>query len=737
MEDSGAASTKSSFLLQSTYYYFFKDSPTAMAIADKWGIILETNNRFVELIGALSGSAADIKNNALRLGSSLDFLPVHDVIRFSNLLSKLTEGDTASMDFKTPYKDKNGANHWFRIYAWKMNLDPRVDLSGRGGFIGFIMNDETVEIEIEVEQKLREDIHVAERAMEAKSRFLAMMSHEIRTPIQTIIGMTELLEDSALDSDQGEYARQIKFSADILLSLVNDILDYSKLEEGKMEVERIPFCPAEIIERSVKMLCLEMEKKGLKRALCLDPALKRNIVGDPGKFRQILINLIKNAIKFTPEGSITVNASVALGDQHIRSLTVSVADTGIGIPPEAREKLFTTFMQADSSHTRRFGGTGLGLAICRSMVELMGGTIEMVPNRDGGSIFRFTIPAEEADPNTVIEESDNELRNDVLPGVLPGVETIPPGLLVGPEKLKKNAEKEFLSGSSSVNKVMIVEDHPVNRQLFVMIMEKIGIEVIQAKDGMEALEKADTSPDLIFMDIQMPRMNGYEAAVELRKRGFKNPLIAVTASVLTEEKKLCFGAGFDDILPKPFKRPDIEAILLKWTGRKDFSAGYGENAASDAPGESAISAGSGEKTSSAGHAEKTIPAGSGELLKKPADSTQVFSREDLLDTFMQSEDSAKTLLSHYLERSSRQLNDLPVLIKEENWTEAHRLVHSIKGSARTLSGMELGNAAFVLEKAFKETDLQKIDLQKIESSMPALTEAYERFKSAAEEFLRT
>ena len=668
MEENGKKGIYPSPRLQGTYYYFFKDSPTAMAIADRWGIILETNNSFVELIKSLSGSQVDITGKSSRLDSTLDFLPIHDAIRFSNLLSKLADDDAGMMDFKTPYRDKIGITHWFKIHAWKMNMDPRIDFSDRGNFIGFIINDET--IEIEAEQKLEEDMRVAEKAMEAKSRFLAAMSHEIRTPIQTIIGMTELLEDTNLNENQNEYRRQIQFSADVLLSLVNDILDYSKIEAGKMETERIPFCPAESIEQAVKMLSQEIEKKGLKLILKLEESARRNIMGDPGKFRQVLINLIKNAVKFTSEGKITVSATVALGDARIRTITVSVADTGIGIPKEARERLFTTFMQADSSHTRRFGGTGLGLAISHNMVELMGGTIEMVPNREGGSIFRFTIPAEETEPHTEIED-----------------------LLVPAETQKGNAAAEFISAAAI--KAMIVEDHLVNRQLFILIMEKIGVQIIEAEDGLDALEKADPGLDLIFMDIQMPRMNGYEAAAELRRRGFKIPLIAVTASVLKEDRKQCEKAGFDDILPKPFKKTEIEAMIQKWTRQLKQD-------------------------------RQLQPAPRGRK------NIQVFNTEDLMDTFMQNKESAKSLLVHFLEHSREQIKSLPVLAEEKNWEEAHRIAHSLKGSAKNLSGMELGNIAAIMEDAYKQ-----IDIKTIESSMPVLLEAFSRYENAAGEFLRS
>jgi len=700
-----------SFRLQSTYYHFFKDSPSAMAIADRWGIIVESNDRFNELITSLSGTPLDVTNNSSRLDSTFDFLPIHDAIRFSNLLSKLADDNASSMEFKTPYRDKNGRVHWFKIHAWKMDMDPRIDLSGRGNFIGFSMNDETVETE--AEERMHDEMRIAEKAMETKSRFLATMSHEIRTPIQTIIGVTELLEDTSLNTEQGEYAQQIKFSADVLLSLVNDILDYSKIEAGKMEVEKIPFVPAEIINQSAKMLSQEIEKKGLKLILKLEPDVQRSIIGDPGKFRQILINLIKNAIKFTAEGTITIGGTVALGEAQIRTITISVADTGIGIPKEARERLFTTFMQADTSHSRRFGGTGLGLAISHNMVELMGGTIEMIPNKEGGSIFRFTIPAEEAEPNEALEDR-NEITGPAFPASTPAPAP------ADTQKHSAAAESLFPAArqksgaaaeSSSAAKVMIVEDHPVNRQLFVLIMKKLGIEPVEAEDGLEALEKADPGLDLVFMDIQMPRMDGYEAVRELRKRGFTKPIIAVTAGVQQDEQKQCREAGFDDVLFKPFKRPDIEGMFRKWTTQPQSDAG-------------AVSAGA------ENHPEASPPAQ--DPVKSDKNTVQIFSREDILDTFMQNIDSAKTLLTRFLERSAEQINALPGLVKEENWEEAYRFAHSIKGSSRNLSGMELGDIAAALESAYKEKDMQKI-----EASLPILHEKFERFKSAAEDFIKS
>jgi signal transduction histidine kinase/CheY-like chemotaxis protein len=688
---------------KSTYYYFFKEAGAGMAIADKSGILVVSNDRFNELIKSLSGTTVSA-NTTARLDSSFDFLPIHDAVRFSNLLSRLANGDEDRMDFKTPYHDKYNNIHWFKIRAWKMNIDPRVDLSSRGPFIGFILIDETVEIA--AEEKLQEDMRIAEKTMEAKNRFLATMSHEIRTPIQTIIGMTELLEDTVLKEDQAEYAKQVKFSAEVLLSLVNDILDYSKIEAGRMELEHIAFSPSESIEQAVEMLFPEARKKGLALEVQIPQEDRIWIMGDPNKFRQVIINLIKNAVKFTGQGTITVSAVLSLGaDSRNKSITVAVADTGIGISEEARERLFTTFMQADSSHTRRFGGTGLGLAISRNLVELMGGTIEMIPNKGGGSIFRFTIPVEETAPGEDHAVEDPEMAISIPGDFIVPAEVVPPTV-------------EFAAESGEV---LIVEDHPVNQKLIVMMMERLGVKTLCAGDGQEGLELALTHPvDLVFMDIQMPRLNGYEAAAELRRRGFTKPLIAVTAGALADERQHCMDSGFDDILPKPFKRPAIEAMYYKWAGK--ISPGTAVPAGTTVPTDTIVSEGT------------AIPTGTGVPAAENAveETPSIFNWADLLDTFMNDEENVKPLLKHFIERTAGQIDSLPCLVQEEKWEEARRIAHTIKGSSMTMSGMELGKAAARLEKAYKQ-----IDVQEMEAGFGSLKEAFERFRLASEVYLQS
>ncbi|MDR0601985.1 MAG: hybrid sensor histidine kinase/response regulator, partial [Treponema sp.] len=377
----------------SPFYRFFTESAVAMVITGAKGNVLAANGEFSRLLSSLAGGEPSRFRGPFALR---EFLDLRDESRFDAFFSRLLDGGGSEMVFETPVRGES-APHRFKVRAWIMKEIEGAAEGIVGPFIGFSIEDETGARE--EEQRLLAGRETAEKAAEAKSRFLANMSHEIRTPIQTVIGMTELLEDTSLDREQAEYSGQIKFSAEVLLSLINDILDYSKIDAGKMELEHTDFDLEETVTQAVEMISIEAHRKGLEIVVDIPPEAAVMVRGDPNKFRQIVINLSKNAVKFTKEGGVTISVRLAAGGQKAvegapRAVTVSVADTGIGIDENTRNRLFGTFMQADASTTRRFGGTGLGLAISRSLVELMGGRIEMVPNEGGGSVFRFTVSLE-------------------------------------------------------------------------------------------------------------------------------------------------------------------------------------------------------------------------------------------------------------------------------------------------------------------------------------------------------
>ncbi|MDR1104761.1 MAG: hypothetical protein LBL44_00255, partial [Treponema sp.] len=348
----------------SPFYRFFSESAAAMAVTDVKGNVLASNRQFGRLF-----SSSGAEDSAPLRGAVLEFLDLREGSRFSTFFSPLLCGRERTMVFETHVR-REGASRWFRVHAW---IIEKIGDAGRlsGPFIGFSIEDATRSRE--EGQRLLADREIAEKAAEAKSQFLANMSHEIRTPIQTVIGMTELLEDTSLDREQSEYSRQIKFSAEVLLSLINDILDYSKIDAGKMELEHTGFDLEETVGQAVEMISLEAHKKGLEIVVDIPPEAAVIVKGDPDKFRQIVINLSKNAVKFTKEGGVIISvrtrpvrtepvrtesaraAKKEAARPDMLAVTVSVADTGIGIDEETRSRLFGTFMQADASTTRRFG----------------------------------------------------------------------------------------------------------------------------------------------------------------------------------------------------------------------------------------------------------------------------------------------------------------------------------------------------------------------------------------------
>ncbi len=385
--------------------------------------------------------------------------------------------------------------------------------------------------------ELRDARDQAEAASEAKSRFLATMSHEIRTPLNGVLGMSQILMTSDLNADQSDQLETILKSAEALHEIITDILDFSRIEAGERELESIRFSPAELATDTLDILRPLADEKGIELKAGNLAELPPALFGDPTALRQVLLNLLGNAVKFTDDGFVSLNMGAIRLNETRSILKVEIEDTGVGLPADEISRLFEAFTQADSSTTRRFGGTGLGLAICRNLVDMMGGSLSFRAREDGGSVFQFEV----------------ELGADLM-----SVKTKTPDVTAG----------ESIAWDPDGLHVLLVEDNPLNQRVMSFMFKKFGIKMTLASNGQEALSICDNNYfDAILMDCQMPVMDGLEATAELRRRegGLRRtPIIALTAGAFESDRDRCLAAGMDDYLTKPVDGELLLQVLQKW-----------------------------------------------------------------------------------------------------------------------------------------------------------------------------
>ena len=635
----------------------------------------------------------------------------------------------------------------------------------------------------------------------AASPFFANAVHELRTPIQTIIGTLELLEDTSLNPEQTEHVRQVKFSADILLALVNDLLDFSKIQSGQFKLERIPVNPRTILEETVDLISIEAHNRGLELVTDFTEDVPLAVFSDPTRIQQILLNLVKNAVKFTSSGYIKVSLS-----NKENNLYFEVIDSGIGVPEEKKQLIFKEFCQADASTTRKFGGTGLGLSICKNLASLLKGDIGIKDNPEGGSIFWFSIPIDPCsnppeslveipklslEPTTkilIVDDSELALKSllkklnalglsnietansgelaldmlkkaseekspydvaliDMVMPVMDGWRLaaeinanreindvklymlVPEGQMGSEAKMKmldwfngyiykpiKNRLLiEILNSASTQNidletvepvevlpvveekkqtppdtydlTVLVAEDHPINQKLLKTFLTSFGCTVYTANNGREAVNQIAEHPEveLVFMDVQMPELNGVEATIEIRKTDYQGIIIACTANSDEADFQMYMSNGMNGILIKPFKKQSVKEMLDKWITviKTTFEDELEEL----------------EEVDELEELEEL------EVVDIEDFVYNIWDSKDFLDTVSNDLTLANQLIEQFITQTRTYLITAKEALYMKNIQSLIVIGHTLKGSSATISAKALAEAARNLEDSGKNMDL--------------------------------
>lgn len=515
---------------------------------------------------------------------------------------------------------------------------------------------------------MEEKNEIAREALDAKSNFLANMSHEIRTPMNAICGMAELLEKRDFDREANEYVATIKSSSENLLAIINEILDFSKIDAGKMILHEEPYDICNLLQDVVSIIRFRLREKNVVLEIKADPRIPKMLIGDEVRIRQILLNLLNNAVKFTNRGKITLNVGWVPQDINKGVLRIKVMDTGIGIAPENMNKLFIAFGQLDTKKNRNVEGTGLGLAICKDLVDMMHGTINVTSVIKEGSTFMVNIPQSISDATPCNYDPGND---DIY---MPSQQyTIP-----------------FIAPRA---RVLIVDDNKVNRQVAKELMKLFGIDAYLAESGQEAIDKVEknlVSYDVIFMDHMMPFMDGVEATKQIRlldsEYAKRVPIVALTANAIQGVEKQFLDAGMSDYLPKPIRIEHLAMVLKRWVPKsKQFAPDLSPEQIANIEQNIDYSSLSKEEI-----LDRLDGVDTAAGIKNCAGSIDVYF--ELLRTYSTSN------LAHNLEQ----------FFDKEDLANYAVTAHSIKGASRNIGAHDIADKAYSLERAGNRGDITYI-----------------------------
>lgn len=591
---------------------------------------------------------------------------------------------TAQFELEYRLRHKDGSYRW--ILTRGTSIKSAGDLSARMVGINIDVTDRKL-----VEEALRQAKEAAEAASLAKSQFLANMSHEIRTPMNGVLGLAELLLRHPLNERARHLTQSILRSGSVLLSIINDILDFSKIEAGKLQMEAIPFEVRRMIEEAVAVLSPTAEQKGLRLSCHTDPQIPPALLGDPTRLRQVIVNLVSNAVKFTEQGTITVRAELKGMNEGCYGLSVTVTDTGIGIPADAQAHIFDAFSQADGSTTRKYGGTGLGLAIVKQLVTLMGGTIELQSRPGEGTSFRFTVYCRPSD--MPVQGLTEPLASPATSG-----ETV-------------NYQNPLNAGEF---RVLLVEDNPTNREVACGMLEMLNCRVDTAENGGAAVDAiAKTDYDLVFMDCQMPEMDGMTATKLIRAREAERagpgggcgsasrrrlPIVALTAHAMQGDREQCLSVGMDDYLTKPFTLSVLEQSLTRWVPHWS----KGESGQSAHPSGFVTNDPAGELKEGVRPVSDPVGQSTGAIIDQTAlAGIRALQRSGQPDIVVR-------VVTSYLETSPELLDRIRSAVRLQNAMELRAAAHRFKSSSAQLGALAVSSDCRELELMGERQDLTHV-----------------------------